>query len=40
MYNQLEPSSGILHHHHLSTLTYQDDSPSSVVYVPELIRAI
>ena len=41
--NWLEPSSGILHHYYLtrgSTLTSQDYSPSSVVYVPELTRAI
>ena len=41
--NKLEPSSGILHHYYLtrgSTLTSQDYSPSSVVYAPELIRAI
>ena len=39
----LKPSSGILHHYHLtsgSTLTSQDYNPSSVVYVPEPIRAI
>ena len=41
--NRLEPSSGILHHYHLtrgSTLTRQDYNPSSVVYIPEPIRAI
>jgi len=41
--NWLEPFSGILHHYHLtreSTLTNQDYNPSSVVYVPEPIRAI
>ena len=41
--NRSEPSSGILHCYHLtrgSMLTSQDYSPSSVVYVPELIRAI
>ena len=39
--NQLEPSTGILHHYHLirgSTLTSQDYNPSSVVYVSEPIR--
>ena len=38
--NRLEPSSGILHHNHLtrgSAVTSQDDDPSSVVYIPELI---
>ena len=41
--NRLKPSSGILHHYHLtsgSTLTSQDYNPSSVVYVPDMIRAI
>ena len=41
--NQSEPSSGIFHRYHLtrgSTLTSQDYNPSSVVYVPEQIRAI
>ena len=36
--NPLEPSSGILHHYHLtrgSTLTSQDYSPSSVVCAPK-----
>ena len=39
----LEPSIGILHRYHLtrgSMLTSQDYNPSSVVYVPEPIRAI
>ena len=35
--NQLEPSSSILHRYRL---TSQDYNPSSVVYVPEPIRAI
>ena len=38
--NRLEPSSGILHCYHLTTLTSQDYNPCSVVYVPEPIRAI
>ena len=41
--NRSEPSSSILHCYHLtrgSTLTSQEYSPSSVVYVPEPIRAI
>ena len=41
VHNWLEPSGGILHRYHLtrgSTLTSQDYSPSSVVYVPEPIR--
>jgi hypothetical protein len=39
--NRSEPSSSVLHCYHLtrgSTLTSQDYSPSSVVYVPEPIR--
>ena len=41
--NWSEPSSCILHRYHLtrgSMLTSQDYSPSSVVYMPEPIRAI
>ena len=41
--NRLEPSSDTLHCYHLtkgSMLTSQDYSQTSVVYVPEPIRAI